>query len=332
MSSVQSRMNREVAERAVGALWGQACGDAFGMPNSYLPVPSWRLDMEAGPQHSPYHAGYVPGQVTDDTEQAQALSVAFRRSEDRLDSRLVAEELAKWFDGVGGADSLAVGPSTKRALSAIQQGVPVEEAGRFGVTNGAPMRVSVVGVWAALNQMSFTQLLDDVEASCIPTHNTSVAISGAAAIAAAVWSGVRGASWADSVRLAIRASHEGERRGSWVYGPSIGARILTAIRLVGEAGSEVEVAELLSDVIGMGEATPETVPAAFAAVHYAQCNPAVAIRIAGNARGDTDTVAAIAGAMAGAHAGAEPIPELWRATVRDANKLDVDGWLADLER
>jgi len=57
-------------ERALGALWGQACGDAFGMPNSFLRLPVWRTTMEPGPDNSPYHAGYPAGRITDDTEQA----------------------------------------------------------------------------------------------------------------------------------------------------------------------------------------------------------------------------------------------------------------------
>ena len=91
---------------AQGALAGTACGDAFGMPNSFLEKPVWRKQMEPGPDNSPYHAGYVIGQITDDTEQALALTLAF---EDGFTVVNVAKRLNEWFDGVGGPDSLAVG-------------------------------------------------------------------------------------------------------------------------------------------------------------------------------------------------------------------------------
>jgi len=317
-------------ERALGALWGQACGDAFGMPNSFLRLPVWRTTMEPGPDNSPYHAGYPAGRITDDTEQAQSLSVAFEQSDGRLNHLLVAVELEAWFDRVGGDQSLAVGPSTKLALGQIKRGVSVEEAGRRGVTNGAPMRIAAVGVWAALHDYTFDQLLQDVHAACIPTHNTSVAIAGSAAVAAAVWSGIRGLEWNATVDTACRAADRGAELGSWIYAPSISARIRWACELAGSCSDEVEMVTALSDVIGMGEATAESVPAAFAAALFSRRDPARAISVAGNARGDTDTVAAMAGAIAGAFHGSGGIPEDWRTLIAKVNGLDVPAWVDSL--
>ena len=39
-----------------------------------------------------------------------------------------------------------LGPSTKAALEAVSRGVPPEEAGKSGATNGAAMRITPVGV------------------------------------------------------------------------------------------------------------------------------------------------------------------------------------------
>jgi ADP-ribosylglycohydrolase/sugar/nucleoside kinase (ribokinase family) len=322
----------ERLSRTEGALWGQACGDAFGMPNSFLKLPVWRTSMEAGPVNSPYHAGYAPGRITDDTEQAQSLTVAFEQSSGPLDVKIVAVELEKWLDSVGGQDSLAVGPSTKRAMAAIKQGTPVELAGISGVTNGAPMRISVVGAWAALNDFTFDELLADVEAACVPTHNTSIAISGAAAVAAAVWAGIRGLNWTETLAQSLTAAQWGEERGTWIYGASVSERIVAAVELAGAATSEVEITRVLSELIGMGEATTESVPAAFAAAAFADRNPEVAIRVAGNARGDTDTVAAMAGAIAGAFTGPDLLPEAWRQAVAEINNLDVAAWSRALIR
>jgi ADP-ribosylglycohydrolase/sugar/nucleoside kinase (ribokinase family) len=325
--SLHERLNR-----TEGALWGQACGDAFGMPNSFLKLPIWRTGMEAGPVNSPYHAGYAPGRVTDDTEQAQSLTVAFEQSEGPLDVSIVAVELERWLDSVGGQDSLAVGPSTKRAMAAIKNGTPVELAGVSGVTNGAPMRIAVVGAWAALNDFTFDELLADVEAACVPTHNTSIAISGAAAVAAAVWAGIRGLGWSETLSQALLAARWGEERGTWIYGASVAERIIAAVDLAAAATSEVEATRVLSELIGMGEATTESVPAAFAAAAFAERNPEIAIRVAGNARGDTDTVAAMAGAIAGASTGPDLFPEAWKTAVAETNGLDVAAWSRALLR
>ncbi|WP_082576002.1 ADP-ribosylglycohydrolase family protein [Arthrobacter sp. Soil762] len=320
----------ELRTRVEGALWGQACGDAFGMPNSFLKDPLWRVKMEGGPANSPYHAGYDAGRITDDTEQAQSLSDAFARSSNTLDYKFAAEELEAWLDRVGGAESLAVGPSTKRAMARIKAGVPIEEAGNSGTTNGAPMRVAAVGVWAAIHSYSFEQLMIDVHSSCLPTHNTSVAISGAAAVAAAVWAGINGATWEETLEWACKAADAGEELGTWIYAPSISARIREGIRLVSTVTSERQAAVILSEVVGMGEATAESVPAAFAAAAFANRDAGVAIRIAGNSRGDTDTVAAMAGAISGASRGAGDIPAEWRDLVAKVNNLNVSAWADQL--
>lgn len=330
-SSTPLTLDQRLA-RTEGALWGQACGDAFGMPNSFLQHLVWRQAMEPGPSNSPYHAGYVAGRITDDTEQAQSLTEAFLKSDGPLDVEIVAVEIAKWLDSVGGQDSLAVGPSTKRAMAALKEGTPVALAGITGVTNGAPMRVSVVGAWAALNDFTFDELLADVAASCVPTHNTSVAISGAAAVAAAVWAGIRGLGWDETLSQALTAAAWGEGQGNWVYGASVAERIRTAVELAQAATSEVAVAQVMSELIGMGEATTESVPAAFAACAFARQKPEVAIRVSGNSRGDTDTVAAMAGAIAGAATGPDGIPAAWRDVVAKVNKLDVPAWARTLVR
>lgn len=322
-------MDETLTARARGALLGQACGDAFGMPNSFLKSPVWRTNMEPGPDHSPYHAGYRPGRITDDTEQAVALSIAYVSSQDRLEPSKAAKEILRWLDAVGGLECLAVGPSTKRAAANIMNGVPLEQAGTLGVTNGAPMRVSVVGVWAALSNISEDSLLDDVVAACLPTHNTSVAISGAAAIAGATYAGVQGAEWAEARDFAIHLSRRGQGCGNWIYAPSVADRIESGCTLV--AGlDDTETIEMVSKVVGMGEPTQESVPAAFVLANHVNADPHRAILLAGNCQGDTDTVAAMAGAIAGACSGADSIPHDWISAVVAESGLDVDAWISML--
>src|SRR5579875_1856673 len=243
---------------------------------------------------------------------------------------LVAQELLAWFDSVGGEGSPAVGPSTMRALAALRAGQGLETAGITGTTNGAAMRIAPVGVWAALTGLDEAQLVKNVAAACRPTHNTSVAISGACAVAAAVASGVAGRTWGASVDAACRCADRGEQQGRWVYAPSVSARIRWAIQLIGSAASQDQATELISDLIGAGEPVIESVPAAFAAAAWAGCDPGRAILLAANCRGDTDTVAAIAGALSGAHSGPGVIPHQWRRLVAEVNQLDVSGWASGL--
>jgi len=74
------------------------------------------------------------------------------------------------------------------------------------------------------------------------------------------------------------------------------------------------------------------VPAALAIADYAGGDPRYAITLAGNLRGDTDTVAAMAGAICGAFAGDQTLPAEWGACVARTNTLDVQAWADRLRR
>jgi len=315
--------NVERGSRVRGALAATACGDAFGMPNSFLRAPVWRTAMEPGPANSPYHAGYPAGRITDDTEQALALTDAL---EEGFSAAVVAAHLNKWFVSVGGEHSLAVGPSTKRALMAYQAGAPVEEIGLSGVTNGAAMRIAPIGVYGALAGLSLEQLADVVAIACMPTHATSPANSGATALAAAIAAGISGGSWAQVMTAAAAGAKAGERRGRWIYAADVAARIGLARQLAAGARSKTEVATLMSEIIGAGEPSTESVPAAIGIADYARGDPQLAIEISGNLRGDTDTIAAMSGAVCGAFAGEDALPRAWRDLVAKANNLDINRW------
>lgn len=310
-------------ERVRGALLGLACGDAFGMPNSFLRTPVMRHGMEPGPANSPYHAGYSAGRITDDTEQALALTDAL---EDGFSPISVASRLNAWFVSVGGADSLAVGPSTRRAMLAYQAGEDVMRIGGSGVTNGAAMRIAPVGVFAGLCRLSLPALVDLVETACLPTHHTTPAISGAAAVAAAIAAGIAGGAWPEIMQAALAGAKLGSERGSWVYAPDLAARIMLARDIAAGCQDDAALLAAVSETVGAGEPATESVPAALAIADFAGGDPQAAIRLAGNLRGDTDTVAAMAGAICGAFAGDRALPTDWAECVARTNSLDVDAW------
>src|SRR6266704_4352534 len=95
------------------------------------------------------------------------------------------------------------------------------------------------------------------------THNTGIALAGAAAVAAAVSAGVSGATVAQATALGIQAARLAAGRGHWVAGADVAARIEWAAGLV--AGrAEADAAGLIYTLIGTSLATQESVPAAFA--------------------------------------------------------------------
>jgi ADP-ribosylglycohydrolase len=128
------------------------------------------------------------------------------------------------------------------------------------------------------------------------------------------------------MQAAMDGARLGAERGTWVYAPALAARIAQARQIAAECGSDAALLAAISETVGAGEPTTESVPAALAIADYAGGNPERAIRLAGNLRGDTDTVAAMAGAICGAFAGADALPAEWVACVCATNTLDVDHW------
>ena len=257
------------------------------------------------PGHPVSH-GLPAGQVTDDTEQTLLLARVLLRSGGGFDQALWVDALLGWERGVrarGGLDLL--GPSTRRALDAIAAGAPPEEAGREGSTNGAAMRIAPVGI--AVPPAPLGALVDRVAETCRATHGTGLAIAAASAVAAAVSHGVSGGDWRGAAEAAIPAARMGARRGHWVAGADIAARIRWARDLVRNASPE-EAEASIRDLVGTSLASQESVPAAFAALEAARGDAWEAAVICANLGGDTDTIGAIACAIAGACCGAAALP------------------------
>jgi ADP-ribosylglycohydrolase len=332
----------ETLTRARGALYGLAIGDALGMPTQMLSraeiVRRWGLllpGFEPAPPGHPIAAGMPAGSVTDDTGQAILLARLLVKGHGAVDPRELAEALVAWERGMAERGSLdLLGPSTKRAVAALLAGTPPEEAGLAGTTNGAAMRIAPVGIAVPLDpapppsQADLSTLVDRVVMASRVTHNTGIALAGAAAVAAAVSAGVSGATIAEATALGIEAAHIAAGRGHWVAGADVAARIEWAAGLVAGLG-EAEAAELIYSLAGTGLATQESVPAAFAVLAAVPADPWRAARLAASLGGDCDTIAAMAGAIAGACHGAGSFPPEAIAVI-DAQGLGLAALAGDL--
>jgi ADP-ribosylglycohydrolase len=88
----------------------------------------------------------------------------------------------------------------------------------------------------------------------------------------------------------------------------------------------------LDQVVGTSVAANESVVAAFALVTALGSDVRAALTTAASLGGDTDTIAAICGAVLGAQSGVTGLPPDLLAQVRQVNQLDlgttVDGLLA----
>jgi ADP-ribosylglycohydrolase len=330
-------------DRALGAFYGLALGDALGMPTQsmsraeiagrYGPIAALR-DAVAD---QPIAPGMPAGSITDDTEQAMLLGQLLIRGGGRVEPEVFAKALLDWEADVahrGSSDLL--GPSTKRALELLGNGASPDEAGRTGTTNGAAMRITPVAIATAPD---LGRLVEAVVAASKITHNTNLGIAAASAVAAAVSAGIDGADLPTALDLAERAADEGGRRGHWCAGGEIAARIGWARRWIrrlvrdlgeGASGGEQGVSrcDVIGDavyaVVGTSVAAQESVVAAFALIEALGSSPADVLTTAAGLGGDTDTIAAIAGAILGAQYGLSGLPADLVAEVRRVNDLRLE--------
>jgi ADP-ribosylglycohydrolase len=324
-------------DRALGALYGLAIGDALGMPTQGLPRSRvselfGRLDgFRAGPPENEVSTGLPAGHTTDDTDQALIVGELLVEGNGRVDLHRFADRLREWQDLMrrrGSADLL--GPSTLRALDLLDSGAdPTGRTGRWGDTDGAAMRVTPVGV--AVPASPLGTLCETVADLDRLTHDTTVANAGACAVAAVVSAGVGGCSWAEALPFGLAAAAEGAGHGWYVPGADVGRRISWALGVVAGADDET-LLDRVDGLVGTGVATQEAVPAAFAVASRSPDDPWRAALLAARLGGDSDTVAAMAAAMVGACTGRSALPDEAVATVRQVNDLHLeplaDGLLA----
>jgi ADP-ribosylglycohydrolase len=308
-------------DRALGSLTGLALGDALGMPTQLLPREQIRQRygeltwfVEA-PDDNEISRGIPAGRATDDTDQAVILGRLLVEGQGRVDPKRFADELLAWEARMarqGSTDLL--GPSTRRALQLVTEGTPADVSGRWGDTNGAAMRVTPVGIAYPADPLD--RLVDAVANVDRVTHDTTVANAGAAAVAAAVSAGIDGAAPAEALALGVEAARVGVRRGRYVPGADVAARIEWACGL---AAGSADPLGVIYRLVGTGLATQEAVPAAFAVVTVQSDDPWRACLAAASVGGDCDTIAAMVGAIVGACHGFAALPGDAVATLRAAN-------------
>lgn len=318
----------DLLDAAHGALLGVALGDALGMPGELWPRKRIQrhfgriTEFLPGPEGHFVVDGFAAGQVTDDTQQTIMLCEAIIDGDGQVDAEIVARHLVDWATRIGATQGSFLGPSSLRAIEALRNGVPVGESGARGDTNGAAMRITPVGVLCPSGDLD--ALVDAVEASCLPSHATDIAISGASMIAAAVSRAVDGGSVEDCLAAALEAADLGMQRGNEQPGASLRRRTEWAIDRVARGGSEESVLGDIYDFLGAGVAMTEAVPTALALVALGAGDPVRTGLLAANLGGDTDTIGAMGVGVCGAIAGASGIPATHREQLERVNDLDLE--------
>lgn len=320
----------DTRDRALAAFYGLALGDALGMPTQSLSREQikqryGRITKLTGAEADQPIAPNMPaGSITDDTEQAVLVAELLIAGAGIIQPSDLAQSLIDWeavMQARGSQDLL--GPSTKRAIEMILAGHSPDEAGRYGTTNGAAMRITPVGIAADVRDERC--FVESVVQACQVTHNTTLGISSAAAVAAVVSAGINGVSLSHALEIGARIALRAEQHGYWIAGARISARIVWARTLCAGVSNE-QLPDLIYDVIGTSVASQESVIAAFALAHQVACGQLSsfdALCMAASLGGDTDTIAAILGAMLGASQGMAVWPVEAIAQLRAVNRLEL---------
>jgi ADP-ribosylglycohydrolase len=276
---------------------GQAIGDMMGLP--YENMSPRAVDRRARFDRPAFLFGYGCG--SDDTEHAglTADAVVYSQGDvERFRSRLAAN-LRWWFL----AGPPAIGLATLRACLRLCVGFPLDRAGVYSAGNGPAMRAAILGVMVPPDRLRAF-----VRASTRLTHTDPRAEVGSYLIAelAAVAPTIDPATGPEWIESFVREWEDYPKLEPLLQNLRLAAETLRSIRNV------VGFAEPLCATRGVSGFIAHTVPvAAFAFFRHAN-NYAAGIEDVIRAGGDTDTVAAITGALIGSRVGMEGIPARWR--------------------
>jgi ADP-ribosylglycohydrolase len=265
-----------------GLLLGGAVGDALGLPAEGLSRERLRKFWPGGARH---RFVFGRGMFSDDTEHAlltaQALLEAGRDVEKFRHS--LAWKLRWWFLAL----PAGVGLGTARACLRLWLGVPPDRSGVNSAGNGPAMRSAIIGANFADDAARRHEF---VRVSTRMTHTDARAETAALAVAeAAAWIVNRQGTGGEFLHCLPRLEGSEE----WLR---------TCHRLAEALAGQETVVEF-ADSLGLSKGVTgyayHTVPVALFAWlrHIGDFRQAVGAAIAGG--GDTDTVAAITGALAG---------------------------------
>lgn len=277
------------ADHITGCLLGCALGDALGLPLENLSAQ--RIGRLLG--DAPLTHRFLPGRgmVSDDTEHTCMLGQALLEAgpEAAPLARALARRLRWWFWML----PAGVGLGTLRAMLKLTVGFSPERSGVFSAGNGPAMRAPVLGACLAGDREA---LLAACRATTRITHTDPRAEEGARIVALAARRGALGGPLDFGVLLPelLEAVPDGDLH-----------EMLLRVQASLEAG---ETPAQFATAQGWGRGVTgfvvHTVPAALHCCLSHPDDPGAAIEASVRLGGDTDTVAAIVGGVAGAACGA----------------------------
>ncbi|MFS0661281.1 ADP-ribosylglycohydrolase family protein [Niallia alba] len=318
--------NNELLKRIKGILIGGAIGDAYGMPTEFWTYSQIKRNFPNGIQTllPSLENQLIPrtlpaGSITDDTINTIMILESIVKNQGKLNAMDYIKHLTEWISNAKDS-KLVSGPSTLRAVQAIKNGVPINKTGFGNTTNGAAMKISPIGLISEYKHLD--ELMNNVYDICLPTHNSSIAVSGACVVAACIsYVAAGGMDLNEMWELAIKVAEDSKGIGAEFPSPSLSFRIQYVRDIVDNCHEEEAVIRIVNE-LGTGVETIETIPAVLAVVQLANGDPMKAAKISASLGADTDTIGAISASICG---GMTPIfDESDVSLIEEINSLDFD--------
>jgi ADP-ribosyl-[dinitrogen reductase] hydrolase len=290
-------------DNARGVLLGLACGDALGRPVEFataseITTEYGRLNEMVG--HGTWNQ--PAGTITDDTEQALCIARSLVEHQ-TFDPADVADRFVEWYD----SGPFDIGRMTMKSLSRLKHGDTWDEAGQHvweqsregqNAGNGSVMRCPPLAIPYAAD---WDQLVKISRKSSQITHADPRCTEGCTIL-----------------NLTVAGLLE-----------DADTPLQDALDYVGADAPDELVTAL--QPVARGD-TPNTLDTSGYVVHSLQTalhdgliadSAEDAIVTAVNRGGDTDTIGAIAGAVAGARFGSSALPEQWLDAINEAGELEL---------
>ena len=324
-------------QRASGCLFGAAIGDALGAPTEFLGVPEI---LRRWPPAGPTEPEGSPARVTDDTQMMLAVGEAILTAARPLDPRSVERPLrdafVAWLDSPD--NDRAPGRTCLTACEALKEGRPFHEATVLGSKGcGANMRVQPVGL---LDVDDATRSgLAQLQAALTHGHPTALAASDLTALAvAALAAGEAPALLPARLRdhaLAQRRTYPERWIGPlWQRPGATTPEDFSArgwdecLAVLDRLDAALAVADRGADpclATGAGWVAEEALATGLLCFLLFPDEPVAAVRRAAVTSGDSDSIACLAGAFAGARHGLEAWPASWVARIEYRERLAALG-------